>query len=59
MDLFDSSLSSEIARRREKGQCFQQHEIVHCCIDILQGLEYLHDTAKIAHRDLKVIQALV
>lgn len=59
MDLFDSSLSSEIARRREKGHFFQQHEIVHCCMEILQGLEYLHDTAKIAHRDLKVFMECV
>lgn len=53
MELFPLSLGQLIEKRRKANQKFTSSEIKHLAIEILNGMDYLHNQ-KIIHRDLKV-----
>ena len=54
MELFPFSLGQFIDKRRRANQKFQPREIRHLAIEILNGIDYLHNPRlTIIHRDLK------
>eukprot|EP01114_Cavostelium_apophysatum_P015408 TRINITY_DN4185_c0_g1_i1.p1 TRINITY_DN4185_c0_g1~~TRINITY_DN4185_c0_g1_i1.p1 ORF type:complete len:665 (-),score=153.12 TRINITY_DN4185_c0_g1_i1:35-2029(-) len=52
MTKYSTTLSSEIKNKRIQGQHFTQAEIARFCLDIVRGIEVLHNH-NIIHRDLK------
>jgi len=60
MELFPFSLGQFIDKRRRLNQKFTSSEIKHLAIEILNGIDYLHNqSAVIIHRDLKPDNILV
>jgi len=58
MELFPSSLRKYIEKKRMSKQNLPALEIKHLAIEILNGIDYLHNQ-KILHRDLKSANILV